>query len=75
MTDAQLVQKIILLITAVHTHTHTHNLFIFTAHAFLFSSCLITVSLSQVFIYVQSPHDVGSCCQRSQPVAVPVGLE
>lgn len=29
----------------------------------------------KVLIDVQSPHDVGSCCQRSQPVGVPVWLE
>lgn len=29
----------------------------------------------KVFIDVQSPHDVGSCCQRSQPAGVPVWPE
>lgn len=59
-----------------------------TTQAFPFPDCVVSVSLQvfvgamdgcrrqccnfKVFIDVQSPHEAGSCCWRSQSVGVPV---
>lgn len=64
MTDAQLVQKIILLITPVYPHTHTH-----TQPFHFHCSCISVFQLSYHCFFKPT------CCQRSQPAAVPVGLK
>lgn len=96
MAAAQLLHQIICFPTPPSHPNGTPSLplcpFLFPTQAFLFSNCVVFVSLQsfvggsatdgcrghwcnfKVFIDMQSPHDVGSCCQRSQPVGVPVWL-
>lgn len=79
------------LVSWTPSHTPTSPLclsslaFYFPSHAFPFSVCVAFVSSwvyywdqrcsFKVLIDVRFPHDVGSCCQRSQIVCVPEWLK